>query len=222
MDATLWWGSAVSGALAGAVLPAAYLRAVARLRAGNAPRARRLRWHALASGGGAVVLASGSVALAGRLHERPGGVPLVAAWLILIDLGLLLAAVDAATHRLPTPLVGAMALTLGAFLAGDAFATGHWQTLVTALLAASAVGGAYLVLAAGGSMIGAGDVRFATVLAASLGTLGWPAVVWGGLLPYLLAGPEALARLALRRQSELAFGPYLLAGALLAAAFAQS
>jgi leader peptidase (prepilin peptidase)/N-methyltransferase len=43
-------------------------------------------------------------------------------------------------------------------------------------------------------------------------------VLWGGLLPYALAAPEALIRVALRRQPDLAFGLYLLAGAFLSVA----
>ncbi|WSZ77748.1 hypothetical protein OH804_04425 [Micromonospora sp. NBC_00860] len=86
------------------------------------------------------------------------------------------------------------------------------------MLAAAALGGLYLALVlVAGSGIGLGDVRLFALLGAALGATGWPAVLLGGLLPFVLAVPEALARLALRRAHSVAFGPYLVAGALIAA-----
>src|SRR5690349_15532891 len=65
--------------------------------------------------------------------------------------------------------------------------------------------------------MGLRDVRLAALLGASPGTLGWQAVLWSDLL-YALAAAEALTRLTLRRQPDLAFGPHLLAGAFLSVA----
>ncbi len=224
----LWYG-AVCGALAGAALPHACARIVASLRpypdaehVVSAPRARlppRGGWSpqhtrdAILSGLG---LAAASAGVAWRVND---GLLLVAVWLVVLYAGLLLAVVDIMTRRLPTPIVAAAALAVGGLLAGHAFITGQTHILVTAALAAGALGGVYLLLAiTGGSGMGLGDVRLAALLGASLGTLGWPAVLWGGLLPYALAAPEALTRLTLRRQPDLAFGPYLLAGAFLSVA----
>ncbi|WP_233513955.1 prepilin peptidase [Micromonospora craterilacus] len=214
-----FWSVALLGALAGVALPPAWARTVAGMRASGSRRAIRGPWRALAVCGSAVGVAAGSVAIAWRVHDRQGGVLLVAAWLAVLYAGLLLAAVDAATRRLPSPIVRAAAITVGACLVGHAAVTGQWRTLATALLACGVLGGGYLLLAlAGGSAVGMGDVRLAAVLGASLGALGWSAVMWGAALPYVLAVPEALARLASPRRSDLAFGPYLLAGALLAVA----
>ncbi|WP_433346947.1 prepilin peptidase [Micromonospora sp. CA-111912] len=132
--------------------------------------------------------------------------------------GVLLTAVDVAVRRLPTPVISAAALSVGVVLAGQAATTGQAQTLLTAALAAAALGGLYLALVlVGGSGMGLGDVRLAALLGAALGAISWPAVLLGGLLPFVLAVPEALARLALRRAHSIAFGPYLVAGALIAA-----
>ncbi len=226
----LWW-AALCGALAGAALPHACVRIVASLwhvddeRIVAAPHAR-LNPHggwwpgnvlgAFVSGLG---LAAASVGVAWLVREAPDSLLLIAVWLVVLYAGLLLAAADVATRRLPTPIVRTAMLVVGGLLAGHAVATGQTRTLVTAALAAGALGGGYLLLAiGGGSGMGLGDVRLAALLGASLGTLGWPAVLWGGLLPYALAAPEALTRLALRRQPDLAFGPYLLAGAFLSVA----
>lgn len=164
-----------------------------------------------------VGLAVASAGLAWLLRDAPGGLPLLAVWLAVMHTGVLLVAVDVAVRRLPTPVIGVAALAVGAVLAGQAATTGQARTLVTAALAAVALGGLYLALAlAAGSRMGLGDVRLAALLGAALGTTGWPAVLIGGLLPFLLAVPEALTRLALRRARTVAFGPYLIAGALIA------
>ncbi|WFE51220.1 hypothetical protein [Micromonospora sp. WMMD1155] len=117
-----------------------------------------------------------------------------------------------------TAAIGAAALAVGAVLAGQAAATGQARTLTAAALAAAALGGLYLALVlVAGSGMGMGDVRLAALLGAALGATGWPTVLLGGLLPFVLAVPEALARLALHRAPNLAFGPYLVTGALVAA-----
>lgn len=132
--------------------------------------------------------------------------------------GVLLAAVDVALRRLPTPVISVAALAVGVVLAGEAAITGRVRMLVTATLAAAALGGLYLALViVAGSGMGLGDVRLAALLGAALGAISWPTVFLGGLLPFVLAVPEALARMALRRARSIAFGPYLVAGALLAA-----
>ncbi|MET8062151.1 prepilin peptidase [Micromonospora sp. NPDC005313] len=162
-------------------------------------------------------LAVTSAGLAWILRDAPGGLPLLAAWLVVMHTGVLLAAVDVAVRRLPTPVISAAALTVGVLLAGQAAATGQAQTLVAATLAVAALGGLYLALVlVAGSGMGLGDVRLAALLGAALGATSWPAVFLGGLLPFVLAVPEALARSALCRTHSIAFGPYLVAGALIA------
>ncbi|MFV2102082.1 prepilin peptidase [Micromonospora sp. LOL_024] len=229
MNELIWCG-ALCGVLAGAALPHACARTTARLRphphTGRTSRTLTGRaaghqwWRPLlAAGGGALASAGASAGIAWLVGDRPGGPLLVAVWLVVLYAGLLLAVVDITTRRLPTPVIGVAALALGITLAGHALATGQTRVLVTALLAAGVLGGGYLLLAiVGGSAVGLGDVRLAALLGAALGALGWPAVLCGGLLPHLLAAPESLARLVLRRPHNLAFGPYLLAGALLAIA----
>jgi leader peptidase (prepilin peptidase)/N-methyltransferase len=67
--------------------------------------------------------------------------------------------------------------------------------------------------------LGAGDLKLAGVLGLALGWLGWPAVLRGTLLTFALLSICSLALLATRRirlDSALSFGPFMLAGALLA------
>lgn len=223
------------GALAGLTLPHVYIWLVAKPQASadlpppqaggsgtSAPRCvpvRRAAMLVAVSELCGIGLAVASAGLAWLLRDAPGGLPLLAVWLVVMHTGVLLAAVDVAVRRLPTPAISAAALAVGVVLAGQAATTGQAHTLVTAALAAAALGGLYLTLVlVAGSAIGLGDVRLAALLGAALGATGWPAVLLGGLLPFVLAVPEALARLALHRAHIIAFGPYMLAGALLAAA----
>lgn len=224
-------GLALSGgALAGLTLPHAYTWLATKpavtagppklgVAEGDTPAAARsVRTPVAVSALCGIGMAVASVGLAWLLRDAPGGLPLLGVWLVVMHTGVLLAAVDVALRRLPTPVVSVAALAVGVVLAGEAAITGQVRMLVTATLAAAALGGLYLALViVAGSGMGLGDVRLAALLGAALGAISWPAVFLGGLLPFVLAVPEALARLALRRAHSIAFGPYLVAGALIAA-----
>lgn len=155
-------------------------------------------------------------------HPAASGIEralLLAVLLILALAGVLLAAVDLATLRLPDLLVLPAGAVVAALLAGAAVAAGDPAPLLRALAAAGALGAAYGLLAVlPGSALGFGDVKLAAVLAAPLGWVGWPAVLLGGVLPVLLGGVAALGLLAtgrVRRDTPLPFGPALVAGFLL-------
>lgn len=217
------------GALAGLTLPHAYTRLATKpavtagppklgVAEGDTPAAARsVRTTVAVSALCGIGMAVASIGLSWLLRDAPGGLPLLAVWLVVMHTGVLLAAVDIALRRLPTPVVSVAALAVGVVLAGEAAITGRVRMLVTATLAAAALGGLYLALViVAGSGMGLGDVRLAALLGAALGAISWPAVFLGGLLPFVLAVPEALARMALRRAHSIAFGPYLVAGALIA------
>lgn len=87
-------------------------------------------------------------------------------------------------------------------------------------MAAVLLAGAYFVLAvisAGG--VGIGDVKFAAVAGMVCGWHSWNALIIGTGATLLLAAAVGVALLAVRRAhrgSALAFGPFMVAGALLA------
>ncbi|MFG1648349.1 prepilin peptidase [Micromonospora sp. NPDC049275] len=233
MTGPVLWCAALIGALAGLTMPDAYVRIMTTLTAPNAqPSPSRHTHHrphasrpaqrtldALASG---IAMAAAFTGMAWLLGDRPDGLLLVATWATVLYAGTLLAAVDVATRRLPTPIIGIATLAIGIILTAHALATGQAHTLTTAALAGGALGGGYLLLALiTTSQMGLGDVRLAVLLGTSLGVIGWPAVFLGAALPYALAVPEALTRLLLRRQPDIAFGPYMLAGAVLSAALSS-
>jgi leader peptidase (prepilin peptidase)/N-methyltransferase len=160
----------------------------------------------------AVAVAAACAPVADRSLAAP--VPLGLAILLVASVAPLLCAVDAASLRLPDALVlpvAAGALVLVA-MSGPGFGR--------ALAGGAVLGGFHLLTAVlPGSALGFGDVKVAALLGLVLGRLGWSAVGLGALVPYLLAGPVALAMLAGGRahgRSGLPFGPYLLAGALFA------
>jgi len=67
--------------------------------------------------------------------------------------------------------------------------------------------------------MGFGDVKLAGVLGLYLGWLGWAEVVSGGFLGFLFGGVIGLGLMAVRRagrKSQIPFGPFMLAGALVA------
>lgn len=98
-----------------------------------------------------------------------------------------------------------------------------WSAAVTSALGTLALASPFFALAWFGTL-GFGDVKLAAVLGAGL----LPVTGWGGLAiafgaAYLLALPHALVALIRRTRggadTELPFGPYLVAGAIVAVAW---
>jgi len=142
------------------------------------------------------------------------------AFCFLGAMGVALAAIDLSVQRLPDQL------TLPAYpvmivLLAIAALIGHTPgALGRALLGGLLLGGTYLALALmrpGG--MGGGDVKLAGLAGIALGWLGWPTLIFGAALGFILCGAVSLALIAVRRlsmQSMISFGPFMLAGALLA------
>jgi len=170
-----------------------------------------------------VCTATAGALAAGLLSAVLGASPLLLVVLPAMLLGVLLAAVDLRCHRLPDPLVGALALATALPLAAGAWAAGDPGRLGRALVAAGLCGSAYLIIAVlPGRGLGLGDVKLATVLGFVLGFAGWPAVVAGLLAPHLINAPVVVVLLLTgraRRHTTLPLGPSLLAGALCGLAF---
>ncbi|MFI9643569.1 prepilin peptidase [Micromonospora sp. NPDC051925] len=164
------------------------------------------------------ILTVTSTALAWRLDPTTTeALVLLAAWLLVASAGLLLACVDVVVRRLPTPIVLATAATLVGMASVAATVARQPWILVNSITAGGLLAGVYLLLALLGGGMGMGDVRLAGMLGLALGTTSWTAVLLGAILPYLLAAPRAVALgVAARGHSHLAFGPYLVSGAVFA------
>jgi leader peptidase (prepilin peptidase)/N-methyltransferase len=180
-------------------------------RAGDASPRRVATVTALA------VVALGTVA--GAVGVRPQ----LPAYLWLAAVGVTLAVIDMETLRLPDRLtipsypVGLVLLALPA----------DWSALGRAVLGAVVAGGASLLLAllAPRGALGLGDVKLLGVLGLFLGWLGWGVLVVGVALGFAIGALAAVAMLASRRaglRDHLAFGPWLIAGALVAVVAGRS
>lgn len=143
-------------------------------------------------------------------------VTLVLACVLFLVNGARLAWIDARTHVLPNRIIvpwypfAVLLLLATAALAGD------WAGLGRVLLAGLALFGFYLLLhVIQPRGMGLGDVKLAGILGLYLGYLGWPHVLLGTLLAFLLGAVVGLVLIMLRRaglKSALAFGPYMIAG----------
>jgi leader peptidase (prepilin peptidase)/N-methyltransferase len=164
--------------------------------------------------------------LAIRVPGGADGLVLAAAcWLAACAVPL--AFIDLAVSRLPNPLTaaayaGTVVLLLAAAIGGPAAGGpgASWPALLRALLGGLALAGFYLLLLIiSPSGMSLGDVK----LAASLGTLlawfGWRVLIAGGAAGFLLGGLAGVMLLVSRRASRqqlIPFGPFMIAGAILA------
>lgn len=170
--------------------------------------------------GAPAALEAATAAVLALLCARFAGQPSVLAFGFLGALGVALSAVDIAVRRLPDRLTLPAYPVLIALL-GAAAALGHdGGALLRALLAGGALAAVYLLLAvASPGQLGGGDVKLAGLVGLALGWLGWPAVLVGAALGFVLSAVVSLALLAARRISlrgSICFGPFMLGGALLA------
>ncbi|WP_328993405.1 A24 family peptidase [Kribbella sp. NBC_01245] len=143
-----------------------------------------------------------------------------AAFVFIGALGVALAAIDIAVQRLPDRLTLLLYPGLIVLFGVATVLTGQPANLLRALLGGLALGGGYLVLAlASRGQLGGGDVKLAGGLGIALGWLGWPTLVAGATLGFVLMGLVSLGLLLARRitlQHAISFGPFMLGGALLA------
>lgn len=164
-----------------------------------------------------------AVAVERGLADRPW--PVLLAPLSLSLAGLVLAAIDADVHRLPNAITVPLAPVIALAVTVASFATGDLAALARAGTAALLVGGGAIALSLllPGRSIGLGDAKLLVSIAPTLAWLGWSELVVGIWLGFVLGGIVALSLLLTRRagrRTSLAFGPHLVAGAVLALALA--
>lgn len=170
--------------------------------------------------GSPVVLELATAAVLALLAGRFGGQPLTLALGFLGALGVALAAVDISVQRLPDRLtLPAYPVLIG--LLAIAAVNGHdLAALGRALLGGLALAAGYLLLGLlRPGQLGGGDVKLAGLAGLVLGWLGWPTVLLGAALGFVLAALASLVLLAAHRitlRGAISFGPFLLGGALLA------
>lgn len=147
------------------------------------------------------------------------------AYLYLAAIAVALALIDIDVKRLPNVIVMPSYAVAGVLLLLPAALTPDWPAYVNAWLGGVALFAFYFVLAfiypAG---MGFGDVKLAGVLGLYLGWLGWGPVIVGGFLGFLLGAVIGIAIMIAGkggRKTAIPFGPFMLAGALLAVFWGQ-
>lgn len=137
----------------------------------------------------------------------------------LLGVGVWLTVIDVRTHRLPNRIVLPTLAGLLALAVVDALVAGRSASLVRALLGMVILGGLYAGLRAiSPAGMGGGDVKLAAVIGLVLGWHGWQALLVGAASAFVLGALHALLLLALRkadRSTRIAFGPWMIAGAVL-------
>ncbi|MFD9704937.1 prepilin peptidase [Lentzea sp. NPDC059081] len=167
-----------------------------------------------------IALPAVSAAVLAVLAVKFAGSAEVLAFAALGAVGVALAFVDAAERRLPDVLtLPAYPLVL-ALLTVSALTGGTFGALGRAVLGGLALVVVYRVLElVNPAGMGHGDVKLSGVVGMALAWLGWPVLLLGAALAFVLSAVVSLVLLALRRvtlKSTLPFGPFMLLGAFAA------
>jgi leader peptidase (prepilin peptidase)/N-methyltransferase len=166
-----------------------------------------------------------SAAVLGAIGAGVGADAALPAYLWLGVVGVTLGVIDVDCHRLPDRLT-LPSYPAGVILLGAASLAHHdLPALARAGLAAAAVFAVFFLLAfISPSSLGFGDVKLAGLLGLYLGWLGWGVLLLGLVAGFTVGAVAAIVLLTGRRvgwSSDVAFGPSLLAGALLAVVAGQ-
>src|SRR6478609_1900119 len=134
-------------------------------------------------------------------------------------MGISLSMIDLDVGRLPNAIVYPSYLVLGGLLAFAAFAQHDPSALLRAVVGAAALFLAYFAIAllypAG---MGFGDVKLAGIVGGVLGFMSYPVLVVGAFAAFAIGSIVGIAGIALRPgtpKSSIAFGPFMIIGALL-------
>lgn len=138
---------------------------------------------------------------------------------VFAAVGVPLAVIDGRTRRLPNAGTFPLAAALLGYWAGLATTTGEWQLLAQATITAAVIFAVATVIALIGTLA-AGDIKLFLAIGLLTGWFSWLLPLYALVAGYILAIPHAGILLARRRRApdadtQLPFGPYLVAAALL-------
>ena len=154
---------------------------------------------------------------------------LVPVWVLFAGVGTWLAYVDWRTRLLPFLIVAPMYMLTLALVALGALLLDDRSVLASALIGNVAVFGAFWLVHRvgrlfGGGAFGYGDVRLSGVVGLALGALGAAETLTGAYAGFVLGAVGGLlfARLGWVDREGFAFGPYMVVGAIVGAAWGPS
>ena len=210
-------------ALAAALLGAAGPFVMRRMPEPPEPDADKVTYAALAETRGLTIgLALGAAVMAGVVAWRIDHVELLPVWVLVAGVGSWLIFIDWRTRLLPYVVVAPTYLATLALVGLGALLLRDVHVFVDALVANIVVYVIFRVLhwIARGAF-GFGDVRLSGVLAAALGALGANEVMVGMYAGFLLGAVFGLvlSRLKIVDPKAYAFGPYMVVGAVIGAAW---
>lgn len=141
--------------------------------------------------------------------------PTVALWVLSI-VGIVLAWVDGATHRIPDSVNGLGLIAMLIVLAMPAIAgPDAEQVYARALLAGAALACFYLTVALMSGGLGLGDVKASGTVGVALGWVGWLEVLRGTLVALVLAACWGVFLMIREREvGQVPYGVFLYGGAL--------
>jgi leader peptidase (prepilin peptidase)/N-methyltransferase len=149
---------------------------------------------------------------------HPGLVAGAVAWLAVCAVPL--AVIDWLAFRLPDPLTMAALGGIAACGVAAAAVSGNWPELARSAAGAAALGGLFLALAlARPGSAGLGDAKLSLSLGALAAWVGWAVLLAALFAAFVLAagyGIWLIARQGATLRARLPFGPFLLAGTLVA------
>ena len=164
-----------------------------------------------------VELLTGVLFVAVALRVEPPDLP---AYLYFTAIGVALSAIDLDTRRLPNVIVLPSYPVIAVLLTASAAYQHDFWPLLRAGLGGLALFVFFAVLAvAHPAGMGFGDVKLAGLIGMVLGYLSWRALLIGGFAGFLFGAIVGVAVMAARRgdrRTALPFGPFMVAGALLA------
>jgi leader peptidase (prepilin peptidase)/N-methyltransferase len=187
--------------------------------AASAGAAKALPGRPLAVLATSVLLAALAFGIAVRLH--PAAVAVAGCWVAAC--GVPMAIIDARERRLPDALTATCLAGTAACLIAAAATSGDWPTLGRAGLGALVVAAFFALFAiARPGSAGLGDAKLGLSTGALAAWFGWAVLLAALFAAFVLAACYAVWLLALGRASfrggSVPFGPFLLAGCLLAVA----
>jgi leader peptidase (prepilin peptidase)/N-methyltransferase len=142
------------------------------------------------------------------------------AYLYFTAIGVALTVIDLRVRRLPNAIVLPSYPVLAVLLLASAAWQGDWWSLARAGIGGAVLFGFYFLLAfiypAG---MGFGDVKLAGLLGGMLAYLSWSTLVVGAFFGFLLGAVAGIALMAVKRagrKTAIPFGPWMIAGAMVA------
>lgn len=212
-DLSVFFGVALAGVIAGAVLQSQLVHLRYRLEDERHLPKRPTFW-----------IIPVTIILTALLWAvlAPGHPPLVPATYVLSSWVMVaLAFIDLDVQRLPDMIQLPGYPILAALLFGCSYVTGDWGALLRAGICGAGLWLFYflLIFVLPAGSIGFGDVKLAGLLGGLLGWLSWAHVIVGTMATFLIGGVIAIGLLITRRKGrkdDFAYGPSMMLGAIVA------